>query len=461
MKKKLLNSMRVLLAVALLGVGTSAWAETFGSTTDAYLANKSTSITLSDGGSVNYVFSQTTANTAVYQGFILAADKTDDTQLIRLRQDFWENIAAANTGCSANYPDGWVENYGFFNGATINMTVTYSSGTFTMSSTIYGSDDNTYTYGYTKDIDGSPASIVVYLSNDHAKLMIGKTAVTNGDITTTTYDFTSWVTADTQVTLSSTSAGSAYRQAMYIPDVYKDNYFSSNFGFRNNTGYLKTTGLVLPTDNFMDVLNLTAGDKLTFVFSGTVKIIHNQSGNYPDNSSLTLDGTELSGASSVTLVSGQQYYDFRDARVAVRPTAETTFTSVVVKHNASTNYATLFGLWKTAVADFNNESYTEGKSDLATAISAAKAVLDADEAPVDDYASAVVALREADEYFTAINTQNASYRVASTSVISNGTNVKSVYGITMTYVGTWTFETNNSRLHGWLRYQGVQPVLCR
>ncbi len=174
--------MMLMVAFMVLGMG-SAWAdEVFGTITDNYMSAKSSSITMYNGGSIHYVFTQETADEAVYQGFVLAVDGRNGAELIRLRQDFWENIAGGNAGCSANYPDGWVSNYHFFNNATVDMTITYNSGTFTMTSTINGSDNGTYSYGYTKDISGSPAGIVVYLGNDHSKITLTESKYFTGTV---------------------------------------------------------------------------------------------------------------------------------------------------------------------------------------------------------------------------------------------------------------------------------------
>jgi len=443
--KKLL--FKTILLAAVMGVGTSAWGETIGNTSDGYLAAKSTSITLTNGGSVKYVFSQATANTAVYQGFILAADKTDDTQLIRLRQDFWENIAGANTGCTANYPDGWVENYDFFNGATVDMTVTYNSGTFTMSSTIYGSDNAEYTYGYTKTIDGAPSSIVVYLSNDHAKLLIGKTVVTKGTITTTTYDFQSMGSAT--LSASSSNLGKSNNQFAYIPNELTQ-FFGGRFGFYfidgtsatvDATNGLKYTNSQNTSRVFRGrVANMLAGDKVSLISSGTIKCYGRIDG---EGTNLTTAGTAL--AEGTILTSGSTYYVLSDGYINPVLNHNTTWTSFTIVSNSNTNYQNLFALWKTAATNYANEEYTEGKDALATAIAAAKTVIDDEDATNDDYSSAVVALREANEYFTAINTHNTTYSVTSSSAMSDGTNVKSVYGMTMTYHGTWSHEYNSGR----------------
>ena len=185
MKRKFTLRMILMMVFMVLGMG-SAWAdEVFGTITDNYMSAKSSSITMYNGGSVHYVFTQETADEAVYQGFVLAVDGRDGTELIRLRQDFWENIAGGNAGCSATYPDGWVTNYHFFNNATVDMTITYNSGTLTMTSTINGSDNGTYSYGYTKAISGSPAGVVVYLGNDHSKITLTESQYFTGTVALT------------------------------------------------------------------------------------------------------------------------------------------------------------------------------------------------------------------------------------------------------------------------------------
>ena len=259
-------------------------------------------------------------------------------------------------------------------------------------------------------------------------------------ITTTTYDFTSWVAVETSISLSSTSTD-AYRQKVYVPETLNDaSHFNSNFAFRLNTAKLTTAGLVLPKDNFIALLNLTAGDKIIINFTGTAQHIHNRSGNYPEYSNMTTDGTEISGSSSVSVVSGTTYWDYRDSRVAIRPTNDDfTITSITVKHNDSESYAKLFSLWTSSATTCAAAAVSTEKTTFQTAINAAKTVIANESATDDDYNSAYTALREASELFTANTTLNNSYRTTSSSVMDDGTNVKSVYGITMTYHGSWSW----------------------
>ena len=91
------------------------------------------------------------------------------------------------------------------------------------------------------------------------------------------------------------------------------------------------------------------------------------------------------------------------------------------------------------------EGYDDGLDDFQTAISTAQSVLDDNNALSADYVAAKKTLIEAEELFTAVNTENDTYSVGSTSDLSNGKNVRSVYGITMTYHGTWTYQYKSDR----------------
>ena len=175
---------KTLLAVAMLGVGGSAWGdEVFGTTSDTYLKEKSTSITMYDGGTLHYEFTQTTRATNNYDGFVVIAENRGGTKYIALRQDNWDNIAASNTGCTNNYD--WTNFPALLNGASVDMTITYNNGTFTMTSTVTGSDHNDYSYGYTKAITGSPAAIVVYLSEEAAQITLTTSDYSNSNVVAT------------------------------------------------------------------------------------------------------------------------------------------------------------------------------------------------------------------------------------------------------------------------------------
>lgn len=159
-------------------MGTSAWAdEVVGSITDGYLANKSTSITVEDGGSIHYVFSQVTAGASNAQGFVLVAKASESGDpLVALRGDNFENVAWSNAGCSNNYD--WTNFPALMNGASFDMTVTYANGLLSMSADVTGSDSNPYTYSYKGVVKGAPSSVVVYLSEEAAQLTITESTYT-------------------------------------------------------------------------------------------------------------------------------------------------------------------------------------------------------------------------------------------------------------------------------------------
>lgn len=152
---------------------TEYYLEKIGAITDGYLGARTNGITMKKGGKIRYTFSQKTAGTGNAQGFVLMAEHktTQETKYVALRGDNWENVAWNNEGCSNNYD--WGNFLALMNGATVDMTVTYSkAGVFAMTSTIQGSDDNTYTYSYTKPAALSDEEIIVYLSEEAAELTV-------------------------------------------------------------------------------------------------------------------------------------------------------------------------------------------------------------------------------------------------------------------------------------------------
>lgn len=205
----------LLLAAGLMVGANGLNAETVGdegNTTD-YLGAHSTVQTIADGGSMHYVFSQTKATDANYKGWLLwvgstGAEVTWANGISIVRGDNWDDrwptgtdadnnpTYGSNAGCSSNF--NWDNFSTQMNGATVDMTVSYSSGSLTMTSTITASDDTEFSYNYTKTVDGTPASIDVCLSVNKAYLNITTaeyTAVITGLPTTYTTAFTSTSTA--------------------------------------------------------------------------------------------------------------------------------------------------------------------------------------------------------------------------------------------------------------------------
>ena len=181
--KKITFFKTLLVAAGLLG-GSNAWAdtETVGESdlSTGYLGATSTIITVADGGSIHYTFTQARSTTNNWEGWILYAGTVGATvssgnATIILRGDNWEDKVGANTGCSNNFV--WGTNDETFrsdmNGATIDMVVGYSSGLFTMNSNITTTDGNIYYYNYTKTIESdTPSSLDVCLSVNAAYLTI-------------------------------------------------------------------------------------------------------------------------------------------------------------------------------------------------------------------------------------------------------------------------------------------------
>ena len=112
----------------------------------------------------------------------------------------------------------------------------------------------------------------------------------------------------------------------------------------------------------------------------------------------------------------------------------------------STGAQKLYNEIATATSLKATEGYTEGQDALESAITTAQGVLDNSTSTDSECAAAQIVLIEAEELFSALNTQNTTYSVTSSSRMSDGANVKSVYGITMTYHGTWSWST--ARLNG-------------
>ncbi len=157
----------------------SAWADmTVGTTSSDYGTAISGFVTMSKGQSIRYVFSQTTAGSAFFHGFAVAVNSTADAQLAAIRCDNWENIENTNTRFTNTFPEGWGSNgaeyyqTNYMNGASVDMTITYSNeGVFTMASTIT-KNENDYTYNWSRSFDGTPAQVKVSLVADHAQLVI-------------------------------------------------------------------------------------------------------------------------------------------------------------------------------------------------------------------------------------------------------------------------------------------------
>ena len=431
----------------------SASTETVGASTNdqGYWQSFSSVYSLAGDGIINLKFKTTNNGSGThYHTYTLVVNDgsaVGGTEYFRMMDMHFVSNSTYNSNANAdvfvltkNHTMTDAELQAALNGASVDMTITRTKGNIAVSATITpvnGVSSFTSTFNYLVG-DATSDNFGAFLTVENAYVY------DLFAVTTKNYDFTSWATESTTITLSETKFNQAYRQDMYAPAVYNGaNNFNGVFGFRYATGTLSSSGLTLPIDNFLSLNNISAGDKVAFNYTGTMKHIHNRSGNYPDYSDATTDGTEISGANSVNVISGTTYFDYRDGRMAVRPNGNVTITSISVNHNTSGSYATLFNLWKTCAFEYSSSSVASDaeKTVFQTAINSAKTVLSNSAAMEDDYVDAIDALTDAQTVFTACETRNNIYAVASTSVMTDGTNVKSVYGITMTYRGTWAFDT--------------------
>lgn len=138
---------------------------------------------MGNGSSVHYNFTELNTMKNSWDGFILDVENASGTRVIGVRQDNYELMNTDNhwAGLTMDWDWNTINFPAVMNGATIDMTVTYSGGTFTMAATFNGSDNNTYHLNYTKAL-GTTDPIAVYLEEDNCKLTMNTAEYTNGDI---------------------------------------------------------------------------------------------------------------------------------------------------------------------------------------------------------------------------------------------------------------------------------------
>ena len=133
-----------------------------------YLAASSTQKTLYPGDSYHYRFINYNNGSNNWNNWILPVYNTSDTRVITVRTDNYEDMAGANTGCTSNF--NWTNFPGNVNGATVDMTVTFTvDKKFNMSSTINTVNGSTWNYSYTNDYTGSAIDLT---SNNYIKVAL-------------------------------------------------------------------------------------------------------------------------------------------------------------------------------------------------------------------------------------------------------------------------------------------------
>jgi len=154
--------------------------------TTGYMTTTSDKVTLKPGESYHYNFKNyNSGGNGNYNNYLLAAYDGNDVVKAVVRADNFEVVDWKNTGCTNDF--NWTNFVSKMNGATVDMTVSYSaSNVLDMTATITTNEatPSTWTYSYTSDYNGSGISlsdnIKIALSVDHSWLDIvseGKTAI--------------------------------------------------------------------------------------------------------------------------------------------------------------------------------------------------------------------------------------------------------------------------------------------
>ena len=139
-----------------------------------YLTATSDKITLKPGESYHYNFINYNHGINNWQNYVVPVWDESDTRVITVRADYWEDLHhvgdtwGSDAGCTHNF--NWTNFPGNMNGATVDMTVTFTADKkFNMTANITPVDGSDWTYSYTNDYTDSPISLT---SNDYIKVAL-------------------------------------------------------------------------------------------------------------------------------------------------------------------------------------------------------------------------------------------------------------------------------------------------
>ena len=142
-------------------------------TAAAYNTNLTQDYTLAAGKKAQFKFYNYTVATDFYKSWVLgvsnkAHGQSGYTEYVMLRNDSWENIAWANTGCTSDFD--WTTFVNDMNGSLVDMTVELTTaGVFNMTSVITTADKKaTYHYSYTKTLSAKPSSVNVFFTGENS-----------------------------------------------------------------------------------------------------------------------------------------------------------------------------------------------------------------------------------------------------------------------------------------------------
>ena len=141
--------------------------------TNAYNTNFSADYTLQAGKKAEFKFYNYTPATDNYKSWVLGVSNkahgaTGYTEYVMLRNDNWDNVAWANTGCVSDY--NWDTFPADMNGSLVDMTVELTTAcVFKMTSVITAADKKTtYHYSYTKTLSSKPSSVNVFFTGENS-----------------------------------------------------------------------------------------------------------------------------------------------------------------------------------------------------------------------------------------------------------------------------------------------------
>ena len=240
MRKLLLKTF---LLAAMLLVGGSVWAdpiETVGNSnlSTGYLGATSTPIVLKSGGSIHYVFTVATDKATNWDSWLLVAGGLDAPKRV-VRNDNYEIVDNASSTFTSAF--NWDTFKADMDGSTVDMTVTYTSGTFAMSATITTSGSTVYNYTYSGAISGSPTQIPVCLSVEKAYLQI------------TTAEYTAPVTEPTK-TVNLNFYSYVYDKGTAAGQTTSQNGHTENFTLQSNSVTTVDSKTEYICENFSDFL---------------------------------------------------------------------------------------------------------------------------------------------------------------------------------------------------------------
>ncbi|MBR1547121.1 MAG: hypothetical protein IJ637_00125 [Prevotella sp.] len=317
MKKKLLNSMRLFLVAALLGVGASAWAETtIGSTSTGWGEGITSAYTLPTGKTLTFTFTvDASAGTEDYQGYVAILAKTSastwgENQYLFLRSACDYAIGGTwNTGALYNTNTyGETSKVTFFTGATVNMAIK-RIGTNVLVTTAITKSETTYYHYYQQNL-GTADDVYAFLAAEAAQLTITGDAITDNGLTEETYDFvtpTKSLTENvasssvTNVNVNGTSCGILKNTYIDMHDRFAGQISNEWLMQRNNCLYLASSG-----NRQFGILKLHAGDIVTITFYDVTPTFSGTPNAYIANDGDIISGTSLiSGAAYTIKADGQ------------------------------------------------------------------------------------------------------------------------------------------------------------